>query len=309
MAILCRLHDAYGDRLIEGLRAALPGEDLRLWPEIGDPAEIEICLVFRMPPGFLAQFPNLKLVSSTGAGIDHFMLDPDLSRHIPFVRVVDEDFASRMADYVCCWTLFHHREVAHFLAAQQRHEWSYRTMRAAREVVVGVMGLGQMGGLAARRLAGLGYTVRGWSRTPRAIEGVQGFAGPEEFGDFLSGTEILVNLLALTGETRGILCRDTFARMPRGGVVVSAGRGGHLVEQELIDALAGGQLRAATIDAFSQEPLPPEHPFWTTPGLFVTPHASSTASLESTVNTLAGNVLRFRRGEPLLNRVDLSRGY
>ena len=136
MAILCRLHNAYGDRLIEGLRAALPGEELRLWPEIGNPDEIDICLVFRMPPGFLTQFPNLKLVSSTGAGIDHFMLDPDLPRHIPFVRVVDEDFASRMADYVCCWTLFHHREVAHFLAAQRRHEWSYRTMRAAREVVV-----------------------------------------------------------------------------------------------------------------------------------------------------------------------------
>ena len=161
MAILCRLHDAYGDRLIEGLRAALPGEDLRLWPEIGDPAEIDICLVFRMPPGFLAQFPNLKLVSSTGAGIDHFMLDPDLSRHIPFVRVVDEDFASRMADYVCCWTLFHHREVAHFLAAQQRHEWSYRTMRAAREVVVGVMGLGQMGGLAARRRGSVRWDAHG----------------------------------------------------------------------------------------------------------------------------------------------------
>ncbi|MFC0408664.1 2-hydroxyacid dehydrogenase [Roseomonas elaeocarpi] len=309
MAILCRLHTAYGDALMASLRAALPEEELRPWPETGDPDEIEICMVYRMEPGFLGPFRNLRMISSTGAGIDHFLGDPALPRDVPLVRVVDEEFASRMADYVLCWTMFHHRDVAHFLAAQRRREWAYRTMRPASEVSVGVMGLGQMGGLTARRLVAQGYRVRGWSRTPREIEGVESFHGREGFGAFLRGTEILVNLLALTPETRDILCASTFGQMPAGGVVISAGRGGHLVEEDLIAALRSGQLRGATIDAFRQEPLPPEHPFWTTPGLVVTPHASSTASLETTVNSFRENVRRLRAGEPLLHRVDLDRGY
>jgi glyoxylate/hydroxypyruvate reductase A len=309
MAILCRLHTAYGDDLINGIRRALPDEDIRGWPAVGDPDDIDICIVFRMSRGFLRPFRNLKLISSTGAGVDHFLLDPDLPRHVPLVRIIDADFAARMADYVLCWVLFHHREVAHFLAAQREARWAYKPMRSAHEVSVGVMGLGQMGRPTCERLAYLGYRVRAWSRARHSIPGVSGFAGPDEFGSFLAETEILVNLLALTAETRGILCSATFDRLPKGAVLISPARGGHLMEADLLAALDSGRLRAATIDAFPTEPLPEDHPFWRHPGLFVTPHCSSTASLATIVHSFAENVRRLRAGEALLNQVDLSRGY
>ncbi|GGF45431.1 glyoxylate/hydroxypyruvate reductase A [Aliidongia dinghuensis] len=309
MAILCLLHQAYGKKLIGAIREGLPDEDIREWPEAGNPDDIEICMIFRMSPGFLAPYKNLKLISATGAGVDHYLLDPEFPRHLPLVRVVDESFAARMADYVLSWVMFHHRDIAHYLDAQKRREWAFKVMRPASEVTIGVMGLGQMGALTAKRLASLGYDVRGWARTPHEIDGVECFAGEAGFGSFLTKTEILINLLPLTPETRGILSSGTFDRMPKGGVLISAGRGGHMVEADIIAALNDGQLRAATIDAFQKEPVPQDHPFWDTSGLYVTPHCSSTASLETIVDSFAGNVRRFRAGEPLLNIVDYAQGY
>ncbi|MGE0718296.1 MAG: 2-hydroxyacid dehydrogenase [Alphaproteobacteria bacterium] len=309
MAIFIRLHNAYGDRLAREITAGLAGEELRWWPDPGNPEDIDIAVIWRMPHGFLKPFRNLKLIVGTGAGIDHFLLDPDLPRHVPMVRVMGEDFGRRMADYIACWTLFHHRDIAHFLAAQRAHEWAYRTMRSTHEVSVGVMGLGQMGATACRHLVNLGYAVRGWSRTPKAIDGVTCFAGPDGFRDFLAGTEILVNLLPLTPETANILSAPTFAHLPDGAVLISAGRGGHLVEADVLAALASGRLRAATIDAFPREPLPDDHPFWDHPGVYVTPHASGTASLETIVHSVVENVRRLRAGEPLFNLVDIEKGY
>lgn len=309
MAILCWLHNAYGRGLIDRVRASLPGETIREWPDAGDPDDIDVCMIFRMPPGFLKPFRNLKLMSSTGAGIDHYLLDPDFPKGIRLVRVVDQDFASRMADYALAWTLFHHRELQHFLAAQQQHRWAYKLMRSAREVRVGVMGLGQMGRFAAERLSLVGYDTAAWSRSRHEVPGVTCHAGPDGFEAFLARTEILVNLLPLTDSTRGILCTRTFSRLPRGAVVISAGRGAHLVEADLVRALDEGQLRAATIDAFPVEPLPPDSPLWDRPNLFVTPHCSSTASLETIADTFTENVRRFRAGQPLLNEVNTVAGY
>lgn len=309
MAILCWMHTVYGEKLNDGVRAGLPDEDIRIYPDIGNPDDIEACIVFRMPPGFLKQFPNLKLISTTGAGIDHYLLDPDLPRNIPLVRVVDADFGTRMADYVTSWVFFHHREIGHFIESQRRHEWNYKPIRSASEVCVGVMGLGQMGSVTARRLADLGYRVCGWARGKHEMPGVKCFAGPAEFDSFLSQVEILVNLLPLTSETRHILNSQTFSKMPREGIVISAGRGGHLVEADLAAALDDGTLRAATIDAFPKEPLPPEHPFWNHPRLYVTPHCASTPTPETIYNTFNENIRRWRAGTPLLNLVDHTKGY
>lgn len=309
MAILTWLHTAYGDKLINGIRSQLPSEKIYEWPGDVDHGDVDIAILFRMPPGFLKPFPNLKMISATGAGIDHYLLDPDFPRDIPLVRVVDHDFAARMADYVLCWVLFHHRDVAHFLKSQQEKRWVYKIMRSASDVEVGVMGLGQMGRLTCERLAMLGYSVRAWSRSRHEIPGVKCYAGADELPEFLRDTEILVNLLPLTAETRGILSKKTFDQMPRGGVMITAARGGHLVENDVLDALQSGRLRAATIDAFPVEPLPETHPFWTHPNVYVTPHCSSTASCDTIVDTFTENVRRFRAGAPLLNEVNLTAGY
>jgi glyoxylate/hydroxypyruvate reductase A len=309
MAILCGLHQVYGNDLTDRIRGLLPGEEIRDAVDAGDPLEVDICMVFRMPPGYLAPFRNLRMISATGAGVDHYLLDPQLPTDIPLVRVVDEDFAAMMADYVLSWVLFHHRRLGDLIASQRRHEWRFPPLRPAAEMVVGVMGLGQMGALAARRLVAQGYAVCGWARSSHAIQGVSCFAGADEFADFLERSEILVNLLPLTAATRGILCRRTFEMMPPEAVVISAGRGGHLVTDDLCAALDSGRLRAATLDAFAQEPLPPDDPLWDQRHLYVTPHCSSTATLSTIAAAFAENVRRLRAGAPLLNRVDHARGY
>jgi glyoxylate/hydroxypyruvate reductase A len=309
MAILCGTHQVYGAALTDRLRQALPDEDIRVAADPGNPEDIDICMVFRMKPGYLKPFANLRLISATGAGVDHYLLDPHLPRDIPLVRIVDANFAAMMADYVMSWVLFHHRQLGDIIESQKRHEWVFRPLRPAADVTVGVMGLGQMGTVTAQRLAAQGYAVRGWARSRHTIAGVTAFAGSDEFAEFLGKSEILVNLLPLTDATRGILRQSTFDAMPRGSVVISAGRGGHLNEADLCAALASGRLRAATVDAFAQEPLPPEHPLWEQRNLYITPHCSSTASLDTIVEGFAANVRRFRRGEPLLNRVDHARGY
>jgi len=309
MAILTWLHTVYGDKLINGIRAGLPGEEIRVHPDVGNPDDIDICIIFRMPHGYLKPFKNLKLISSTGAGIDHYLLDPDLPRHIPMVRVVDADFGARMAEYVLSWVLAYHREIPHFLANQKTHTWAYKPIRSAHEVRVGVMGLGQMGTPTVERLAYLGYATSGWAKSKHEIKGVKCYAGWDEFPRFLGDLEILVNLLPLTNETRGILSKTTFDQMPKDSVMITAARGGHLIEQDLIEALDSGRLRHATVDAFPKEPLPKDHPLWDHPKVFVTPHCSSTPSPETIVNAFVENVRRFRSGRPLLNQVDHAKGY
>jgi glyoxylate/hydroxypyruvate reductase A len=309
MAILTWLHTVYGDKLINGIRAGLPNEEIREYPNIGNPDDIDVCIIFRMPHGFLKPFKNLKMISTTGAGIDHYLLDPDLPRDIPLVRVVDADFGARMADYVLSWVLAYHREIPHFLANQKTHSWAYKPIRSANEVSVGVMGLGQMGTPTVDRLAYLGYRVSGWAKSQHQIKGAKCYAGEGGFTDFLKGTEILVNLLPLTKDTAGILCKSTFDRLPDGSIVITAARGGHLIEKDLIEALDNGRLRYATVDAFPKEPLPPDHPLWDHPKVFVTPHCSSTPSPETIVSAFVENVRRFRAGESLLNPVDHVKGY
>jgi glyoxylate/hydroxypyruvate reductase len=309
MAIMCLLHDDYGDHLIAAIRAALPDEDVREWPDVGNPADIEYAIVFRMPADGLQPFRNLRMISTTGAGVDHLVRDPQIAGDVSIVRVIDDEFAARMADYVLCWVLFYHRDVALILEQKHAHLWRHVASRPAGELRVGVMGLGQMGGTTARRLCGLGYDVAGWSRGPHDIPGVTSFAGPEEFDAFLHGIEILVNLLPLTVETAGILSSRTFNALPSGSVVISAGRGAHLIEADLLASLESGRIRAATIDAFPREPLSVDHPFWSHPRVFITPHCATTASPQALARSFANNVRRHRRGEPLMNKVERARGY
>jgi glyoxylate/hydroxypyruvate reductase A len=310
MAILCALNGVYNeDQLFKGIRAALPDEDIRQWPRTGDPDDIDICIVFRALPGFFKRFRNLRLISATGLGVDHYLLDTDLPRDVLIVRVVDAEVSARMAEYMLTWVFFHHRDVSHFLKSQSEHTWAYAPIKSSTEVCVGVMGLGQLGAATAQRLVYLSYQVRGWARTRHQIDGATCYAGAEEFASFLEKVDILINLLPLTESTRGILCQKTFSLLPRGAVVISAGRGGHLVEEDLIAALASKQLRAATIDAFPKEPLPPDHRLWDVPNLFITPHCSCAGRPETIVTSFVENVRRFRRGDPLRNLVSFTQGY
>ena len=174
---------------------------------------------------------------------------------------------------------------------------------------IGIMGLGQLGADAAQKLSALGFKVAGWSRRPKDIAGVNSFNGQAELVEFLSGSQILICLLPLTAETTGILNRRTFEHLPPGAYVINVARGQHLNEKDLMAALDSGQLSGACLDVFEVEPLPPDHPFWRHPQIKVTPHISSLTFSKAVAPQIIENYRRSQTGKPLLNAVDLERGY
>jgi glyoxylate/hydroxypyruvate reductase A len=293
----------------DALTAAVPDLTVLEWEAVEDPADIEYALVWTPPRGSLRQFPNLKVILNLGAGVDALLEDPDLPDGVPVVRMVDDDLAKSMGEYVLLHVLRYHREQPTLDAQQRAREWRIIESPTARDRRVGIMGLGGMGGEAARNLVAIGFDVASWTRSPRAMEGVQGFHGKDGLTPFLARTDILVCLLPLTPETEGILNRDLFAQLPRSAFLINAGRGGHQVEPDILAALDSGQLGGATLDVFRTEPLPPDSPFWSHPKVTVTPHNASIALPGSAVRHVAESIRRVRAGEPLRHVVDPAVGY
>jgi glyoxylate/hydroxypyruvate reductase A len=287
----------------------LPGLAVRVWPDIGDPAEIDYALVWRPERGLLAALPNLKLILSLGAGVDHILDDPELPRHVPIVRLIDPYLTDAMSEYVALQVLRLHRQDLDYQAQQKARTWRERDQKNAAERPVGILGFGEIGQAAGRRLRALGFPVAGWSRRERTLEGFATFAGRQGLPRLLARAEILVCLLPLTEATQGILCARNFALLPPGAGLVNAGRGGHLVEEDLIPALEAGQLCGAALDVFRDEPLPPGHPFWSHPRILVTPHVAGITNPATAAPIIAATIRDFESGRPLSHRVDPARGY
>jgi glyoxylate/hydroxypyruvate reductase A len=309
MALLFRSSVDSAARWREQLTRLMPEHAMRVWPDIGDPAEIDYALVWRPEPGLLAALPNLKLILSLGAGVDHILADPLLPRHVPIVRLVDPCLSEAMSEYVALQVLRLHRLDLDYRAQQQARIWRELEQKNAADRPVGILGFGEIGRAAGRRLRALGFPVAGWSRRARTVAGFTTFAGRDGLERLLARTEILVCLLPLTAATEGILCARNFAALPKGAGLVNAGRGAHLVEEDLIPALDTGQLSAAALDVFRAEPLPPEHPFWRHPRILVTPHVAGVTNPATAAPIIADAIRRFESGRPLRNRVDPARGY
>lgn len=292
----------------EALHRRLPDVTLRVWPEVGDPDDIDMALVWQPPPGVFARLPNLRLVMSLGAGVETLLADPSLP-DVPLVRMVADSLSDDMAGFVALQVLRWHRHSDEFDAAQAAGVWRWLPYRPAREVTIGLLGLGELGRAAAVVLGALGYRVLGWSRSPKRLDGVECFAGPDGLEAMLPRCDQLVCLLPLTADTRGILDRRLFARLPAGAVLVNAGRGDHLVEADLLDALDCGRLGGASLDVFSEEPLPAGHPFWRHPRIRVSPHSAAATHPAQAVEQVAATLAAFRDGRPLANRVERGRGY
>ncbi|WP_119169372.1 2-hydroxyacid dehydrogenase [Algihabitans albus] len=309
MALLFKSDVDRPDSWIPALRTALPGMEVRKWPEVGDPAEIDYALVWQPPEGFLASLPHLKAILSIGAGIDHLTRDPKLPRHLPLVRMVEPGLTSGMTEFVVMQSLFHHRRLLDYLDQQDRKVWRELAPVAAWQRRVGVMGLGELGADAVDRLVRLRFDVAGWSRSRRALPGAACFAGQEELPAFLARSDILVCLLPLTEETDSILNAQLFAQLPKGACVINVGRGEHLVEQDLLAALETGQIDSATLDVFRDEPLPPDSPFWSHPRVVVTPHIASMTIPETAAEAMAEAIRTLEAGGTPPGLVDLARGY
>ena len=283
--------------------------EVRVWPEIGDPAAIDYALVWRPEPGFLASLPNLKLILSLGAGVDHLLGDPRLPLHLPIVRLVDPHMTDAMSEYVVLQVLRLHRRDLDYRNQQGAGVWRELDQQNAGQRRVGILGLGELGQDAAKKLKALGFDVAGWSRSEKAVEGVRSYAGAAGLAPLLGRSEIIVCLLPLTAETEGILNKRTLALLPKGAALVNAARGAQLVEEDLLAALASGQISAAVLDVFREEPLPVDHPFWHHPRVVVTPHIAAFTNPATASPIILDNIRRFEEGRPLLNRVDPARGY
>jgi len=285
-----------------------PDIQLHIWPETGDPAEVEALVAWQPPADIPALFPRLKLLFSVGAGADQFdfsALPPDL----PVIRMIEPGLTQGMVEYVTFAVLGLHRDMPRYLHQQRQQQWQPHQVKPAAQRRVGVMGLGELGQAALQQLVALGFDCAGWSRTPRHVPGVRCWHGAGELADFLAHSEILVCLLPLTDTTQGLLNHTLFTQMPQGAALVQAGRGQQLNHDDLLQALASGQLRAAVIDVTDPEPLPPDHPFWHHPAVWLTPHIASQTQNESAIAALLENLRRYQRGEPLHGLVDRSRGY
>ncbi len=286
------LFDAAGEEMIVGEAA------------VTDPAAITH-IVCWLPPQDLRRYPNLKVVISTGAGVDQM---PAMPEGVSLVRTLAPGIEEMVRDWVVMATLMLHREMPIYLGQQRAAEWTVRPVPLTRGTRVGIMGLGRIGQLAAGTLRGMGFDVAGWSRSGRPVEGIE-VHGAGAMDAFLARSDILICLLPLTAETRGLMDADFFAKMPPGAMLVHAGRGAQLDMAALKGALDAGQLASAMLDVTHPEPLPADHWAWADPRLVITPHvAANTDAREGARHVL--DVLRASRsGEPLPGIVDQERGY
>src|SRR6266700_908818 len=308
MTFLYKANATRGHEWARCFAARAPDLAFRLWPDVGDPAQVRYLAAWMPPEDIAATYPNLELVFSVGAGVDQF----DVSRlppHVPLIRMLEPGIAESMVEYVTMAVLALHRDLVHFIAQQREQTWREIRITQAAQRRIGVMGLGLLGQAVLERLKAFGFPLAGWNRSPRTIEDVSCYAGGLALSDFLARTDILVCLLPLTNETRGILNTSLFEALPRGAQLVNVGRGGHLVEADLLDALERGVLSGAVLDVAEHEPLPAGHPFWNHPRILLTPHIASTTTPETAVEFVLETIGRHRRGEALPGRVDRERGY
>ena len=309
MVLLYRSDSDAATLWLAELRKFIPDLEMRVFPELGDRRDIDAALVWKPQPGLLASLPNLKLIVSLGAGVDHLLADATTPRDVPIARLVDPYMTEAMSEYVLAQVLRIHRQDFAYRAQESGRVWRELQQPNAAERRVGVLGLGELGSDAARKLSVLGFRVGGWSRRERRLPGIETFHGSDGLTSLARQSDILVCLLPLTRETVGIMDAKLFAAMPKGGAVVNAARGQHLVEGDLLAALDNGQLSAAVLDVFEREPLPAEHPFWTHPKIIVTPHVAAATHAPTAAAGVAENLRRLSQGRPLINLVDTTTGY
>lgn len=308
MTILYKASAERAEQWAEAFARQAPDIPFRIWPDIGDPAAVEYLLLWQPPERIAETFPRLKMVFSVGAGVDQLDFSA-LPPELPIVRMLEPGIAESMAEFVCMATLMLHRDMVDYLDQQRRRQWREIQVRPGARRRVGILGLGQLGQASLARLRPFGFPLSGWNRSPREIEGVACFTGPDELPAFLTQTDILICLLPLTEATRGILDAKLFGLLPQGAAVINVGRGGHLVEADLLSALDSGRLSGAMIDVLDHEPPHPDHPFWHHPRILMTPHIASMTRPESGAAFVLETIERHRKGFPIEGLVSPGRKY
>lgn len=294
-------------------RREQPHRPLMIWPDVADRNDVRYLLAWKPPEEAFEGLPNLEVIFSLGAGVDHIVGVPNLP-DVPIVRLVSGDLAQRMNEWVTLQVLLHHRQHLGYARQQANSLWRELPQAAAPEVRVGIMGYGELGRAAASVLRPLGFNLAAWSRSPKEDADIPTFSGEAGLSSFLARTDILVVLLPLTNATRGILNRSLFERLARngplgGGVVINGGRGGLQIEEDLVASLDDGTLVGASLDVFEPEPLPPTSRLWLHPRVVITPHVAATSEADIQAEWIFRTIRNYEAGRPLPNLVDVARQY
>ncbi|MEO1009906.1 MAG: glyoxylate/hydroxypyruvate reductase A [Bacteroidota bacterium] len=309
MAIVILRQDDKIEEWKSALSEAAPDIPIYSFLEEHPKKDITMALVWKHPPGAIQGYPNLKCISGSGAGVDFIFEDKKAPLHLPITRVVDLVLAKDMSEHVIGVIFAYLKNLYRYKVDQANGIWRPIPYKRINECKVGVLGMGALGSVLARDLVSLRATVHGWSNSRKTLQGVTSFAGETELHEFLAQSEILVCLLPLTQETFGILNKRLFEQLPKGAFVINVARGGHLVDGDLLTMLDNGHLSGAGLDVYHKEPLPADHPFWSHPKIYMTPHYASVSDTRSVVPQILENYRRLQAGEPLLNLVSKDKGY
>ncbi|PBJ02557.1 Glyoxylate/hydroxypyruvate reductase A [Pseudomonas ogarae] len=308
MALLYKADPVRGEHWRRLFAEHAPDIEWRAWPDIGDPRDIQYLAAWQAPDDVETLLPNLQVLFALSAGVDQLDLGR-LPTTLPVVRLLDPGISQGMCEYASFAVLSLHRDMLRYRQQQAERCWQAHRLVPAGQRRVGVMGLGLQARQILASLKTFGFALSGWARSEHHMDGVACFAGDEQLPAFLGQCDIVLCVLPLTEQTRGILNRQLFQHLPKGAALVNMGRGGHLVEADLLEALADGQLSAAVLDVLEQEPAPMDHPFWHHPQILLTPHIAAMTQPESAFGVLLENIRRHQRGESMLGLVDRERSY
>ncbi len=291
------------------LQAAAPEVSFYSYLEDHPKDRIEVAMVWKHPTGIFKQYPSLKYIASFGAGVDFLLQDPEIPTHVKITRVVDPVLAADMSEYVIAAILSNMKNLTQYRSEQIQGVWNPSPYKRISDMTIGIMGLGALGSCLAKDLHRIGFNVIGWSRSKKNMKFLECFSGEDQKPEFLSRANVLVCLLPLTPKTKNILNKPLFGQLPQGAYIINVARGGHLVDEDLIEMIDKGHISGACLDVYHQEPLSEDHPFWKHPKILMTPHVASVSDVNAVVPQLLENYFRFRKGDPLLNEVSTLRGY
>ena len=312
MSILLASTDFWEDMDVwsNGLQAAMPEMDIKVYPDEGDVNDIEYAVVWKHPRGILKKYPNLKAILSLGAGVDHIISDSELPKGLPIVRLVDKKLTHEMYLHSLHWVLHFHSNQYLYRIQQQSREWVQQSSVQSEDRTIGIMGLGNIGKAIGDSLVNLDFKVIGWGARPKNSLGeIEYYYGHEQLSEFLSQTDILINILPLTENTKNILTKNELKLLPKGSFIINIGRGGIINENDLLSFLDSGHINAAALDVFAQEPLPENNSLWGHSSVYITPHIAGQSNPGSAAKTIAENIRLIEKGESPYPIYSLNSGY
>ena len=293
----------------KALKKRLINTSIEVYPNIENKNDVEFIICWKPKENILQEFPNAKVIQSVGASIDHITNSQTIHANTKITRIVDEKLSNDMWEFLLTVVLSELKKIKTYQKQQTEKIWKQHPYKPIKNTTIAILGLGNIGAYVAEKFAEIGFIVKGWSNSQKQIPNVESFAGLQEFDSFLANSYFLINLLPLTDQTAGILNTNTFQKLSKNTFLINVGRGEHLVEKDITEALDNSFLSGALLDVFPNEPLPKEHVFWNHPKIQVTPHIASLTNVDSAVEQIAENYLRFKNGKTLLNEVSLKKGY